>query len=193
MSDAVYIVEFKSISQGIGVLDKMFKRSTLDLLYANPICIGKYLICVGGDVADALVAQQTAEAPEEGAPIASYLLTGAHPSIREYFRRGIPPGYDRPEAIGIVETRNAASGFVSLDRALKSARVTLLKLWLGQLLGGKLCYVLGGGTSDIQSAVKAAAAAIPERELVGTREIPAPDRATMELFLKGGKPHEPAN
>lgn len=182
MSDAVYVVEFRSISHGIGVLDKMLKRSSLLLLHANPICIGKYLIAVGGDVADAREAKKAAEEPGGAAPIASYLLTGAHPAILGYFRHQRPGEQAVPDAIGIFETRNAASGFVSLDQALKSAQVRLLRLWLGQFLGGKFCYVLGGVLPDVQAAIGAATSSIPEKELVGSQVIAAPDQTTMALF-----------
>ena len=84
----------------------------------------------------------------------------------------------------MFETRNASSGFLSLDAALKSADVQLLRLWLGQFIGGKFCYVLGGGVSAVKSAVAAAAAAIPAKDKVDSRVIPSPDAATMALFVK---------
>lgn len=184
MGKAVYVVEYRSISHGIAALDKMLKRASLVLLHANPICIGKYLICVGGDVQDALEAQAAAEEPDGGTPFASFLLTGAHPSILAYFDGGVPKTHTPPEAICMFETRNASSGFLSLDAALKSADVQLLRLWLGQFIGGKFCYVLGGGVSAVKSAVAAAAAAIPAKDKVDSRVIPSPDAATMALFVK---------
>lgn len=191
MDSAIYVVEFRSIARGIAVLDKMLKGSSLALLHADPICIGKYLICLGGDVADVREAQNRAEAPGEEAPLASYLLTSAHPAVLGYFRHGAPPVAMAPDAIGIFETRNAASGFISLDAALKSAQVKLLRLWLGQFLGGKYCYVLGGSTSDVESALAAATAALPEKEQVGSQLVPMPDEMTLKLFVKGGETHGP--
>lgn len=185
MSDAVYVVEFSSISQGVGVLDRMLKRADVELLYANAICVGKYLICVGGDVADAGEAKKAAEESDADRPLSSCLLTGTHPDIRGYFRKERPEVSEHVAAIGLFETRHAASGFASLDCALKSAQVRPLKIWLGHMLGGKFCYVLGGSTSDIQSAIRRAAAAVPEKERVGERVIPSPDSVTLGLFLRG--------
>lgn len=184
MNDAIYVVEYRSISQGIGALDTMVKSADLTLLHANPICIGKYLICLGGDVADVEEAKTASYRDEGGAPMAAYLLTGTHPDVLGYFKKAKPMPCRKPEAIGIIETKNASSGFMSLDRSLKAASVCLLRLWLGQLLGGKFCYVLGGSVSDVQAAVNAAKYAIEEKELVGTRVIPSPDEATMNLFLR---------
>lgn len=193
MSEAIYVVEFRSISRGFGALDAMCKRAGLTLLHANPVCIGKYLICAGGDVADMAEAREAAENPADGEPpFASCLLTGTHPAILDYFRKLTAAADTAPAAIGVLETRSAAGGFQSLDRALKSARCELLRVWLGNRLGGKLCWVLGGSTSDIQSAIRAAAEAVPEKELAGSRVIVAPDPLVAGLFIKGGGPNGPA-
>lgn len=186
MSKAIYIVEYRKVSQGIGVLDRMFKQASLSLLYASPICIGKYLICVGGDVADVCEAKAAAEQDEDGPPLAGHLLLKAHADILDYFKGKLPKPVLKPDALGIFETRNAASGFISLDAALKRAQVDLAKLWLGQLLGGKFCYVLGGSTSDIESAMLAARAAVTENELAGSRIVASPDANTLARFYKGG-------
>lgn len=192
MREAVYIVEFGSISRGIGALDAMCKRADLALFHADPICIGKYLICAGGAVDAVMEAQAAAEIEGEQPRIASCVLTGTHPAILEYFRRKTPPRGGLPPAIGIFESRTAAKGFESLDAALKAAHVNLLRLWLGTQLGGKLCWVLGGSVSDVQSAIAAARGAITEREQAGSRVITAPSPTVAKLFIKGGAAHEPA-
>lgn len=187
MGKAIYVAEYRTISQGAGVLDSMCKHANLVLLHADPICIGKYLICVGGDVADVKEAQKAAEADSGGPPLANRLLLHAHPHILAYFARSLPQPDPRPDAIGIFEAQNASAGFASLDAALKHARVDLAKLWLGQLLGGKFCYVLGGSTSDIQSALQAAGDAAGEQDMAGRRFIASPDKSTLTRFYKGGR------
>jgi len=186
MSEAIYVVEFRSISRGIGALDAMCKRTRFALLYANPVCIGKYLICVGGDVADVTEAKTAAETDGEEPPFADCLLTGTHPAILGYFKKENPAAKHIPAAIGIFETRSAAGGFKSLDTALKSARTELLRVWIGNRLGGKLCWVLGGSVSDVQSAVKAAGEAVSEQECAGSHIIVAPDSLVADIFIKGG-------
>jgi len=184
MSEAIYIAEFRSISHGIGALDLMCKRTGFELLYAAPVCIGKYLICVGGDVADITEAQAAAETGDEELPFASCLLTGIHPAILDYFRNEQKTIDTTPAAMGVFETLSAAYGFRSLDQALKGAHVKLMRVWIGNRLGGKLCWVLGGSTSDIQSAIKAARGIVPEKEQAGSRIIIAPDPLVVDL--KGG-------
>jgi len=91
MSDALYIVEYRGISRGVMVLDKMLKRSDIMALYAAPVCIGKYLIAVGGDGGDVIEAR--AEAEMSDGIIAGYLMTGAHSDVWAIL--GIPGGRQR--------------------------------------------------------------------------------------------------
>ncbi len=181
-AEAVYVVEFTSISRGIGALDLMCKRAGLAVLYANPICIGKYLICAGGDVADMLEVKAAAEAEDDEPPIASCLITGTHPAVLRYFRREKTAEQQNRPALGIFETRNASSGIKSLDAALKAARVELVRIWLGTQLGGKLCWVISGGVSDVKSGVAASQSAVARREQAGSRVVIAPDPLVLRQF-----------
>jgi microcompartment protein CcmL/EutN len=186
-ADAVYVVEYGSISRGIGALDAICKRAGLAVLHASPVCVGKFLICVGGDIAavkEAKTAAEPAGAAAGEAPVSSCLITGAHPAILQYFRHEAPARSQYPAALGIFEARTAAKGFQSLDSALKAANAALLRVWLGTQLGGKLCWALGGGVSEIQSGIAAARQAIPERAHAGSRVVIAPDPAVAGLFVK---------
>jgi microcompartment protein CcmL/EutN len=188
MGDSIYITEYHSISYGVAALDRMVKRAPLLILHAEPICAGKYLIVLGGDAADVKEARDEAEAPGRRLPMSGYLLTGTHPAILEYFRSGAKRSAaraerERPDAIGIFETRTVASGMRSLDRAMKSAHVRLLRLWMGRFIGGKLCYILGGTVSDAAEALKAAEAAVPGKEQIGGELIPSPDAAALSRLF----------
>ena len=87
-------------------------------------------------------------------------------------------------AVGLVETTNAAAGFHSLDAALKNGSVRLGKVWLGHFLAGKFCYVLAGQVGDVEAAVAAAKATVPDKNYVDSRVIPSPDGATLRLLLE---------
>jgi len=181
MSEAIYVAEFRSISRGIGALDAMCKRTEFELLHAAPVCIGKYLICVGGDIADITEAQNAAETEDDELPFASCLLTGIHPAILDYYKKGQEKIDGVPAAMGVFETVSAAQGFSSLDKALKGAQAKLMRIWICNTLGGKLCWVLGGSTSDIQSAIRVAKETVPEKEQAGSRVIIAPDPRIVNL------------
>lgn len=180
MNDAIYIVEYRSISRGVVTLDRMLKRSGVMALYAAPVCIGKYVIAVGGGVGD--VMESKAESEASDGILAGYLITGAHPDVLGYFRREHPPKPGSPDAVGIFETRNIPSGFMSLDAALKNGRTDIIRVWMGHFIGGKFCWVISGETSEVSSSLAAAGRAVSGSVIAGSELIPRPDSSTLCLF-----------
>ena len=51
MRKAIGFVELKSIPVGIQTADEMVKAGNVDLLLSQPMCPGKYLIIIGGQIA----------------------------------------------------------------------------------------------------------------------------------------------
>ena len=186
MREAIYLVEYTRIPVGIDMLDRMVNSASVSIIYARPICIGKFLIVLGGDVGDVRQAQKTVADSAEKRLLKEHLLTNAHREILAYFRRG-PSDHvtiQGKTAVGILETREIASGFQSLDAALKSGNVQLEQVWMGHFIGGKLCYLLSGTVEDISTAIEAAGGALPEKSLVESRIIPSPDAQTLAQLLK---------
>lgn len=182
MNEAIYIVEYNSIPIGIDVLDQMVKRASVTIIQARPICIGKYLIVLGGAVDDMREAQAAALSVGPDKLLSQYLLTNAHHDILAYFKR-IPEdesSFSGAVAVGIFEVRNIANGFRSLDAALKSGNVQLGYVWNGHFIGGKFCFLLTGSVEDISMALKAAENNLDDRCLVDSRVIPSPDAKTLK-------------
>lgn len=185
MSEAVYLVEFGSIPAGIDMLDRMMDRCSALIIYAKPVCIGKFLIVLGGEVDDVREAQAVVLESGEKRVLQQYLLTSAHEEILAYFRRA--PGANAstgPVAIGMLETVDAVSGFRSLDAALKGGSVSLEQVWLGHFIGGKFCYILSGQVGDVQAALAAAEITLEPKRLVDSRVIPSPSEKTLAHLLK---------
>lgn len=186
MSEAIYIVEYASIPAGIDMLDQIVKRTSVFIIYAKSICIGKFLIVLGGDVDDVREAQAAVTAAEEKRLLQQYLLTNAHGQILSYFKRApeCKESTSGATAIGILETLDAANGFRSLDLALKGGNVRLERVWLGHFIGGKFCYILTGQVGDIKTALAAAENGLEEKRVVDSRIIPSPDRKVLEHLLR---------
>ena len=49
MKRAIGLVELKSIPAGIQTADEMLKAAEVELIMANPVCPGKYVIIVSGE------------------------------------------------------------------------------------------------------------------------------------------------
>ena len=47
---AIAMIELNSIAKGVAVGDEMLKAASVDLVFAQTICAGKYMVMVSGDV-----------------------------------------------------------------------------------------------------------------------------------------------
>jgi len=47
---AIAMIELNSIAKGVHVGDEMLKTADVELVMAQPICAGKYMVLVSGDV-----------------------------------------------------------------------------------------------------------------------------------------------
>ncbi len=50
MKHAIGLLEIKNITKGILVADAMLKAANVELILAQPLCPGKYVVMVSGDV-----------------------------------------------------------------------------------------------------------------------------------------------
>jgi len=47
---AIGMIELNSIAKGVHAGDEMMKTAAVELVFAQPICAGKYMVMVSGDV-----------------------------------------------------------------------------------------------------------------------------------------------
>jgi microcompartment protein CcmL/EutN len=47
---AIAMIELNSIAKGVAAGDEMLKAADVELVFAQPICAGKYMVMVSGDV-----------------------------------------------------------------------------------------------------------------------------------------------
>ncbi len=126
----------------------MAKRSPIDVLYAGTVHPGKYLVLVGGEVADveeALEAGRTVGGPSI---LDAVLLADVHPDVVAAIR-----GSRRPtagEALGIIETQTVAAIIDAADAGVKGARDRLLELRAGGRLGRQGYLLFGGAVADVE-------------------------------------------
>jgi microcompartment protein CcmL/EutN len=151
---AVALLEFGSIAIGIEAGDAMAKRAPIDVIHAGTVHPGKYLVLVGGAVADVEEALAAGRAVGADDVLDAVLLPNVHPDVVAAIRGRRARGTG--EALGIVETPTVASIIDAADAGLKGARVRLLELRLADGLGGKGYLLFDGTVSDVQAAVETA-------------------------------------
>ena len=178
------MVEFNSIAVGIHAGDAMVKAAPIDLLASHPIDPGKYLTVVTGDVASVEAAIAAGRAAGADDLLYSFVLPNAHDQIIHLLRHG--PCETERNAVGVLETRSAASIVVAADAACKTAPVHLVTLHLALRIGGKGYAVLVGNIADIEASTSAGAQAAGP-ELIRDIVIPNPYEEAFAHLLHPGK------
>ena len=147
----------------------MVKRAPVEVLRAGTVHPGKYLVLVGGDVADV---EEALEAGTDTGGLAVRdvtFLPNIHPDVVEAVR-GRRQGA-QAEALGIVETATVPAIIRAADAGLKGAAVRLLEIHLADDLGGKGYLLFDGAVTDVEAAVEIGAAAVGESRGLHARVI----------------------
>jgi len=167
---ALGLLEFDSIAVGIEAGDAMAKRAPIDIIRAGTVHSGKFLVLVGGAVAD--VEEALDAGREVGAPalLDAVLLPNVHPDVVAALggRRREPAG----EALGVIETQTVAAIIEAADAGVKGARVALLELRLADDLGGKGYLLFDGPVAEVEAAVEIGSGRIAASPNVFQRVIP---------------------
>jgi microcompartment protein CcmL/EutN len=166
---ALGLLELESIAAGIEAGDAMVKRAPVEVLRAGTVHPGKYLVLVGGDVADV---EEALEAGREAGGLAlrdETFLAHIHPDVVEAIRGRRQSAQD--EALGIIETATVPAVIRAADAGVKGAAVRLLELHLADDLGGKGYLLFDGAVTDVEAAVAIGAAAVGDARGLHTRVI----------------------
>lgn len=179
---AIGIIEIISVAKGIEICDRMIKASNVDVLEALPLCPGKYVIIIGGDVADVKNSVEVAVV-ESGAFLVDKLLI---PNIDQQVFKALnnTSSIENVEALGIIETFSVSSGIMAADTAVKAANVELIEVRLSRGLGGKAFVTMTGTVGDVKAAVNAGIGqAKKDGLLVGYSVIPAPHEDLKKFIV----------
>jgi microcompartment protein CcmL/EutN len=179
---AIGLIESNSIARGIECSDVMAKTAAVTVLAAKPVCPGKYIILVGGDVA---AVRQSLAAGLELAPetvVDHFISPNVHPSILPAISGGTV--VDKVRAVGILETFSVAAAIEAADVAVKAAEVVPLRLHLAFGIGGKSYVLLTGDVAAVNAAIEAGAATAGGKGLLAQRVvIPRPHEQIVAGLL----------
>ncbi|MDO8686364.1 MAG: BMC domain-containing protein [Clostridiales bacterium] len=179
---AIGVIEITSVAKGIEICDRMIKASNVKVLEALPLCPGKYVIIIGGKVADVKNSVDVA-VEEAGAFLVDRLLI---PNIDDQVFKALnnTNSIDNVEALGIIETFSVSSGIMAADTAVKAANVHLIEVRLSRGLGGKAFVTMTGTVGDVKAAVSAGSEqAKSDGLLVGFAVIPSPHEDLKKFIV----------
>jgi len=155
MIRAIGLVEFNSIAKGIESADAMLKTGQVEVIVSRPICPGKYITLVWGDISAVESSVKAGIAKGDVHVVDDFILPYVHPQV-------IPAcsaGNDIAEihSLGVIETFSVAAMIVAADAAVKAGDVDLIEIRLGMGLGGKSFTTLTGDVAAVNSAIEAGA------------------------------------
>jgi microcompartment protein CcmL/EutN len=161
---ALALLEFSSIAAGIEAADAMVKRAPIDVIRSGTVQPGKYLVLIGGEVAD--VEESLAAGREVGgdAAVDFVYLPQVHPEVVTSIAGGRVP--DVTDALGIVETATVAAAIHAADAGIKGAAVRLVEVRLADGLGGKGIVLFSGLVADVEAAVEIGVGVLERSELL---------------------------
>ena len=180
--EAIGILESNSIAKGIEAADAVLKAADTALLYAKPVCPGKYTILFYGDVAAVSASLDAGAAVIDAHLVDSVVIPRIHPQVIQAISLSTAP--DGVNAVGVMEFFRVTAAVYAADAAAKAADVTLLDVRLGVGIGGKSFAVLTGEVAAVEEAVRCGMAAGEEKGLVVTSTvIPSPRKEIFDTLL----------
>jgi microcompartment protein CcmL/EutN len=179
---AVGMIELNSIAKGVQVGDEMLKTAAVELVIAQPICAGKYMVMVSGDV------DSVERATEVGREVAGeflvddFVIPNVHPSIFPAITA--TTSIKAIESLGIIETFSVASSIMAADAGAKAAAVQVIEIRCATGLGGKSFLYLTGDVDSVRAAVDAGIDVLEGTGLVLSHVvIPSPSAEITRCIL----------
>lgn len=175
MKSAFGLIEYRSIARGLLATDAMLKSGNVELISALPLCPGKLVAMVCGEIGAVQTAVGVGFALDPEFAISRFVLPNMHESIIPALTGTCE---EKPHgATAIVEVMDVCSAVAAADAAAKTANVTILEVRLARAMGGKSYVWLCGRLASVESAVVAAEkVAAKEGLLLATAIIPSPHR-----------------
>ncbi len=171
------LVELTSIAAGMEAADIMLKTSEIELVLSRTICSGKYMVLVGGLVAEVQTAVEAVANQLDYAIIDTFVIPNVHKDI--FPALSGHSGVEQLEALGILESYSVASLIEGADAAVKAATVRIIEIRLAMALGGKAFCTITGEVAAVRSAVESGAEVISEKGLLVNKVVIAQPRPEL--------------
>ena len=179
---ALGLVETKGLVGAIEAADVMLKAADVRALISAPICPGKYMIAVYGNVGAVKSSMETGVQIADSSIVSSYIINNVHESIPAAIT-GTSEA-EKISSLGVIETISALTAVMSGDIAAKASNVRLMEIRIARGLGGKGFLVFTGELSAVKSAMDSCLNQLKESgEITGSCVIPSPHPGFVEKLL----------
>ena len=149
MGLAIGTLELNSVASGVVAGDEMLKSADVQLVMAQPVCPGKYVMLVAGDTSSVETAIAAGKTAGREKVVDSIIISSIAPEVIPAIMRSTAP--EQREAVGVIETYSLASAILAADYAVKSAAIDLIEVMLRRGL-----VLVTGSISDVTTAADTA-------------------------------------
>jgi len=169
---ALAMIEYTSIANGFTALDIITKTAEVDILSAQAICPGKYMIIFSGSLGAVRASLDAAGRVLN--QIDQFLLGRPHPDVFAALNAKV--NLEGKYALGLIETFSGAASLKAADTAAKTSWVTLAEIRISQGMCGKSTVMFTGDLAAVAAALETAKKeAADNGQLLDTALIPNPD------------------
>lgn len=182
MGKALGMIEFKTVSSGVTMADKMVKSAHIQLIEGQTVCPGKYIALFQGELSAIQTAVDLAEGADAEHLIGTFVLGNPHEDIFPAIYGAAKVG--RVQALGILEGYDVASILVAADEAAKTAEVKLIELRLAKGMCGKSYLMLTGEVAAVDAAITKARTGVGDKGMyLDSTVIAQPDEQICQSIL----------
>lgn len=182
MMVSIGIIEINNIAKGYLVCDNILKKSQVQMVMAQPVCPGKFIMIFGGSVSSVKVACDYARVnfSENVLDISEF----GNIDIRVFDALNGAAGGATSGALGIVETFSVSSCILAADAALKAANVEIAELRIARGMAGKSYVALSGTVAAVTAGVDAGAQNAIDNGLLNDTAIIASPHEDLWQYLQ---------
>lgn len=182
MMVSIGIIEINNIAKGYLVCDNILKKSQVQMVMAQPVCPGKFVMIFGGSVSSVKVACDYARVnfSENILDISEF----GNIDVRVFDALNGAAGGDTNGALGIVETFSVSSCILAADAALKAANVEVVELRVARGMAGKSYVALSGTVAAVTAGVEAGAQNAIDNGLLNDTAVIASPHEDLWQYLQ---------
>ena len=151
--NALGMIETNSIPLGIDAGDAMLKAASVELVAAQPVCAGKYIVIITGEVAAVKSSVEAGKIKAGQRLVDSMVIPHVHEQVPKAINACNEIG--KVSAVGVMESFSLCSAVVVADAAVKAADIQLIDIRLGRGLGGKSFITMTGEVAAVRAAISA--------------------------------------
>lgn len=182
MKKSLGLLELRSIAIGILAADEMLKTADVELVMSSPICPGKYVIVISGNVDSIKTAMETGIRVADIFLVDNNIINNIHEKIIPAINA--TSNIDEIKSIGVVETISATCCVKAGDIAAKAANVDLVEIRIARGLGGKGFVIITGELSSVKSAIKACKdGLIDTGQIISTSVVSNPHKGLIDKLV----------